>query len=202
MYSGGAHSVYEQLRSNGLSEFALIMPSDGGLFNGSAYLPTAQYGNYEKWLVEDVLSAARMCIEGVDENSSLYIVGLSMGGYGALRLGAKYPGLFRSFSGLSSITDIEQMELFVEEGLDTYACEDDRDPSITYWMEVNRDQLPPFRLECGRSDLLLDANIALHEKLNAMSIPHDFELYEGSHDWDYWHRSIARTLVYFDELDC
>ena len=47
------------------------------------------------------------------ENVKLFITGLSMGGYGALRLMAKYPKLFLAASGLSSITNLKDLLPFL-----------------------------------------------------------------------------------------
>ena len=201
MYSGGVHFVYERLKRSGLGDFALVMPSDGGLLNGSAYLPTKKHGNYEKWIVEDVMEAAKMHIEGVDENSNCYVAGLSMGGYGALRLGSKYPAMFQALSGLSSITDINQMDIFVEENLKNYACESDNDPSLIHWMSENKNELPEFRFDCGRADPLIEANTAFHKTLKSLGINHHFEVFDGGHDWCYWSVNIARTLWYFNDIE-
>ena len=38
-----------------------------------------------------------------------------MGGYGALRIGARYPETFKAFSGLSSITNFPQFDAFVQD---------------------------------------------------------------------------------------
>ena len=93
----------------------IAMPSDGLWGDGSAYFPHNSL-NFEKWIAEDVISAVKENITWVTDESPIYISGLSMGGYGALRIGAKYPNTFNGISGHSSITDIPQMKLFVEEG--------------------------------------------------------------------------------------
>ncbi len=92
----------------------LIMPSDGLFQDGSGYL-THQTADYEKWIVEDVPLLIRESYREVTNDSPFFIAGLSMGGYGALRLGAKYPKVFKAFSGLSSIMNFDELGQFVED---------------------------------------------------------------------------------------
>jgi len=60
--------------------------------------------------------------------------------------------------------------------------------------------LPPFRFDCGRDDNLLAANRALHEALEMAGIAHDYAEHEGGHDWPYWRRHLADTLLFFGEV--
>ena len=109
------HLKAKELIENGeLPPMILVMPSDGLWGDGSAYLQHNGY-NFEKWITEDVVDAVVESIDGADSSSPLFISGLSMGGFGALRIGAKYGSRFKAMSGLSSMTSLPQMKLFVEE---------------------------------------------------------------------------------------
>src|ERR1700761_6413784 len=115
--SSGVHlKVDELIKSDELPPMILAMPSDGMWGDGSGYLPHSGY-NFEKWIAEDVHDALIECIPAAKKDSPLFIAGLSMGGFGALRIGAKYGPKFRAIAGLSSITSLPQMKLFVEESL-------------------------------------------------------------------------------------
>lgn len=80
------------------------MLSDGLFGDGSEYVPH-KMEHYEKWIVQDVVTSVKEKNEQIKDHSPIFIAGLSMGGYGALILGAKYPDLF---SGLSSMTHFDQ----------------------------------------------------------------------------------------------
>ncbi|MEK7276368.1 MAG: esterase family protein, partial [Chloroflexota bacterium] len=54
----------------------------------SGYLPHAKQ-NFEKWIVEEVPDAALTSLPCVSADSPLFLCGLSMGGFGALRIAAK-----------------------------------------------------------------------------------------------------------------
>jgi S-formylglutathione hydrolase FrmB len=120
-----------------------------------------------------------------------------MGGFGALRLGAKYADRFRGISGHSSITHFSQMSRFVEEPLDAYGPPPDSAQSVLHWMDAKRDKLPPVRFDCGTEDPLLEENRTLHRELDARGIAHVYEEFPGGHEWSYWETHLADTLRFF-----
>lgn len=203
MNLGGAHEVYDQLREGpqGISEMVLVMPSDGNYFAGSAYLPLQGHADYEAWIVEDMLNATIDAIDCISDQSNVYIAGLSMGGYGALRLGAKYASKFAGVSAHSAITQLDQMSEFVNEPLSHYTCSNAHEASIMHWAKKNSTTLPPIRFDCGKADALLKGNRQLSKQLEQLSIPHAYEEFEGQHSWDYWHTHLADTLHFFNNIE-
>lgn len=196
---GRVHETLQKLiNEKQVSPMILAMPSDGLFSDGSGYVPH-QLEDYEKWIVEDVIDVMKEQFTQIDEQSPIFITGLSMGGFGALRIGAKYPKLFKGFSGLSSITNFQQLELFLEdfEQLKMAAITQE---SVLEWMIANREILPPFRFDCGRDDLLIDYNRELHSALKKNKINHQYQEFSGGHTWSYWEKHIAKTLIYFNEL--
>lgn len=188
---GAAHRTAQRLIELGqLPPFRLAMPSDGLWGDGSGYLPHNGH-QFDRWILDDVPMACPSPVSG------LFLAGLSMGGYGALRLGAKYPDRFRAVSGLSSITHLDQMAQFVEEPLDHYRQPHPADESVLALMLRNRDQLPPIRFDCGTSDQLLNANRELHAALLEAQIPHQYEEFPGGHEWPYWETHLEDTLLFF-----
>jgi len=182
---GGAHRTAARLiEAHEIPPMVLAMPSDGLWGDGSGYLAHPNQ-NFEHWIVEDVPSAVREVVPAATETSALFISGLSMGGFGALRLAAKYPEQFRAGGGHSSITHFDQHTQFVEECLASYGCPAD-DRSVWETMVRNRDRLPPLRFDCGTQDPLLDYNRELSEQLKGSGIPHLYEEFPGGHEWPYW----------------
>jgi S-formylglutathione hydrolase FrmB len=119
-----------------------------------------------------------------------------MGGYGALRLGAKYPKVFKASSGLSSIMNFDELGQFVEDFSALKNSVKARE-NVSGTLLENKDSLNPFRFDCGVDDTLFGSNRALHEFLKAYGISHEFHQYEGGHNWEYWQRHIAETLIFF-----
>lgn len=201
MELGGAHVVYEQLKQEGLKDFVLVMPSDGSLWDGSGYLPLTHHGDFEQWIVEDVIQGVIDNIDGVSEQSNVYIAGLSMGGYGALRLGAKYPEKFNGISAHSAVTSLSDLQQFIEYPVSDYQCDFEQEADLNYWLENNAHSLPPLRLDCGKSDSLFESNLQLCKALDDLEISYKFEGLEGSHEWPYWHKNLAKTLWFFDQIE-
>ena len=196
---GGAHlTALNLIESNSIDPMVLVMPSDGLWGDGSGYLKHVEV-DYERWIMHDVIGCVTEQISCLDSRSLIFIGGLSMGGYGALRLGAKFASQVAGFSAHSSITRPEQLARFVEGPLSTYGNILLREESLPlYWMEMHKDKVPPFRFDCGTSDSLIEDNREFHEALNHLNIPHEYYEFEGGHDWTYWQEHLAKTLLFFN----
>ena len=105
----------------------------------------------------------------------------------------------QAFSGLSSMTHFNQMSQFVSdfEELKNNALEQD---GVLDWMLKNKNTLPPFRFDCGTSDILIEHNRQLHKDLVLHKIPHIYTEFEGEHSWDYWQKHIEDTLLFFNNI--
>lgn len=196
---GFAHRTLQKLvTAKEIPPMALAMPSDGLWGDGSGYIPHAKQ-NFEKWIVEEVPEAARSALPCVSEKSPQFIAGLSMGGFGALRIAAKYSQKYKAVSGHSSITHFEQMKKFVAEDLATFAARSENH-SVLETMLRNRATLPPIRFDCGASDPLLEHNRELHRQLEANGVSHCYEEFPGGHEWTYWETHFADALRFFGKV--
>jgi putative tributyrin esterase len=198
-FKGGAHRTAQNLAAAGrIRPVLLVAPSDGLYRDGSGYLrhPGA---DYEAWIVRDVPDVVFRTFPYVNRNSPVFIAGLSMGGFGALRLGAKHAGVFRGISAHSAITSVEEMSSFLFEPFPVGEIGAD-EANILCWYEKNRDTLPPLRLDCGLDDALIEGNRRLHDKLKQSGIAHQYFEREGYHSWTYWRTAFASTLLFFEEI--
>ena len=195
----GAHITAQRLINEGkMRPMILAMPSDGLWGDGSAYLAHNGY-NFEKWIMEDVVDAVKLNIPQAADSHSLFISGLSMGGFGALKLGAKYPEKFKAIAAHSAITSLKQMELFVEEPLTAYQQVLAKNEDVFLMLQSNQAKLPPVRFDCGKDDILVEHNRILHHQLNTVGIKHVYEEFEGVHEWAYWEAHLPESLLFFDE---
>ncbi len=197
---GGVHRTAQRMMdADEIAPMAIAMPSDGLLRDGSGYLTWPEAGDVERWIVDEVPAVARLAAPALAADAPIAIGGLSMGGYGALRLGAKYPGRFRAISAHSSITDIDELPQFVEEPLTEYLALGPREElTVLHWLRVAGHRLPPLRFDCGVEDSLLAGNRTLHQALEHEGIPHEYTEYPGGHAWDYWQQHVAETLRFAD----
>jgi S-formylglutathione hydrolase FrmB len=195
-FKGGAHLTLARLTASGaVPPMVLAMPSDGLWGDGSGYVPHPSQ-DFERWIVDEVPVAAAEVLPCLGSASPRFIAGLSMGGFGALRLAGKYPSRFQGASGHSSATHLEQLRGGVEEPLARYGAHPD-DQSVLETLLRNRDSLPPFRFDCGTRDFLLAYNRELHLALQAAGVPHDYEEFPGAHDWAYWEAHLEDSLKFF-----
>ena len=197
-YRGGLHiTALRMIQEERIPPMVIAMPSDGLRGDGSGYLPHPK-ADFERWIVDDIPNLAREIVPEITASSSMFIGGLSMGGFGALRLGAKYGNRFKAISAHSSVTSLDRLSAFVAEPIviHHYAADEVRliDVLANY-----RDQLPPLRFDCGLEDGLLADNQQLHQALLKAEIPHTYEEYSGDHDWDYWTIHVKKTLQFFGD---
>lgn len=196
IFKGGAHAVLERLIADeNLPPMMLAMPSDGLWGDGSAYARHAE-ADYHHWIVQEVPAAATL-VDPRIARSPRFLAGLSMGGYGALRLGALHAEKFNAISAHSPCTDVAQMIHFVEEPLEQFHLTEDEPMSAFECLRKNAHCLPPVRFDCGQEDVLLEHSRLLHHQLQHAGIPHVYEEFAGGHTWDYWHEHLADTLRFF-----
>lgn len=195
-WKGGAHRIASALIAAGeIPPMVLAMPSDGLWGDGSGYVPHDE-ADYERWIIDEVPAAALQAAPCLASAPPIFLSGLSMGGFGALRIGAKYRRACAGMSGHSSVTRIRDLDDFVIESRGEWSREDD-DESVLAAMTGGRGPLPPFRFDCGTEDPLLSANRKLHRDLDAAGIRHQYEEFPGGHTWPYWEAHLADSLRFF-----
>jgi putative tributyrin esterase len=129
------------------------------------------------------------------------IGGLSMGGYGALKLACAHPHLFGSVVSHSGAVDVAGLlrERPAGDGLGNAMRRafGERLPAAADLFRLIRraDPLPALAIDCGSEDRLLDGNRRLHAHLERHGIAHAYAEFPGAHTWDYWQ---ARLPASFD----
>lgn len=192
-FKGGAWATgIRMMREGTLPPMVLAMPSDGLHGDGSGYVPHTSE-NSEAWIVDEVPKAVAEVVPECSAQAPCGIVGLSMGGFAALRLAAKYPARFVAAVGHSSITSADQLDPLIEESRSEWSV-NPVDQSIVAAAQHSRSPLPALRFDCGLEDPYLRENRALHNALVAAGIPHDYAEYGGGHDWTYWALHLPDSL--------
>lgn len=196
---GSAHLTAARLIAEGtLPPVALLMPSDGLSGDGTGYVTQAEL-DAERWIIDEVPALARLLIGGCTERSPLLVAGLSMGGFGALRLAGKYPQRIAAAAALSAVTEAEQLDGLMEEDRAGWSSSP-ADRSVLAALTGASGPLPPLRIDCGHDDPLLDANRALHRALEQAGVSHLYAERPGGHDWPYWTRTLEDTLAFFGDV--
>lgn len=192
---GAAHVTLERLIAAGsVPPMVLAMPSDGLWGDGSGYVAHDKQ-DFERWIVEEVPAAVMQAVPACGAGSPLAIIGLSMGGFAALRLAGKYPKRFAAIAAHSAITEAGEFDSLIEETRARWSIAP-VDVSALAALASATVPLPPIAIDCGREDALLDANRRLSIALRARGIAHDYAEHAGGHDWPYWRRRVADSLAF------
>jgi S-formylglutathione hydrolase FrmB len=172
----------------------LAMPSDGLYGIGSGYLQRAGE-NAERWIVQEVPEATKLAFPSADL-SNVSIAGLSMGGWGALRLAARHPGRYRAAVGISPLTRLAQIAAYAPQRLRSKHAPHVAYPELAELLSNGRAQLPPLRISCGVDDPLIQDVQVLHKRLLNSGVEHQYAEVLGGHTWDCWAAEIYEALVF------
>jgi len=82
--------------AQGAKEMIVVLPDSKTLHNGSMYSSSVTTGDFELFIAHDLVAYIDAHYRTIPERQSRGIVGHSMGGYGATRIGMKHSDVFGS----------------------------------------------------------------------------------------------------------
>ena len=82
--------------ARGANEMIVVLPDSKTVHNGSMYSSSATTGDFENFVARDVVSYIDAHYRTIPNRNGRGLVGHSMGGYGASRIGMKHPDVFGS----------------------------------------------------------------------------------------------------------
>jgi len=82
--------------AQGAKDMIVVLPDAKTLHNGSMYSSSVTTGDFERFIARDVVAYIDAHYRTIPYRMSRGLVGHSMGGYGASRIGMKYPDVFGS----------------------------------------------------------------------------------------------------------
>lgn len=200
---GGGADFRSWSNDSDVSQYAahgliLVMPEGGS----SYYVNSATHprDRYEDYIVEDLIPDVDRRFPTAANRSSRAIAGVSMGGYGAIKLAFDHPDLFVFAGAISAALDVpsrpfsvrrvDQWERFrsifgavgssTEQSADPFLFEKASDPA----------RMPHLWLACGRNEALLGANRRFVAGLAQRNFLYEFHTAPGGHDWNQWNLQI------------
>jgi S-formylglutathione hydrolase FrmB len=78
----------------GSQEMIVVLPDSKTIYNGSMYSSSQTTGDFEQFIYRDVVAYIDAHYRTITDRKSRGLVGHSMGGYGASRIGMKHPDVF------------------------------------------------------------------------------------------------------------
>ena len=179
----------------------IIVCPDGNV--GSWYFdsPVDSAWRYETYVGMELVAWVDTHYHTIRDRSARAITGLSMGGHGALFLAFRHQDVFGAAGSMSGGVDMRPFpkNWDIAKRLGTIEAFPDRWEQYSVINQTNL--LKPGGLaisfECGSEDFFYGVNKALHEKLLAEKIPHDYACRPGGHTWEYWTNAVEYQLLYF-----
>jgi enterochelin esterase-like enzyme len=80
--------------AQGAKEMIVVLPDSKTVYNGSMYSSSVTTGDFENYVAHDVVAYIDAHYRTIPGRDSRGLVGHSMGGYGASRIGMKHPDVF------------------------------------------------------------------------------------------------------------
>jgi enterochelin esterase-like enzyme len=80
--------------AKGSQEMIVVLPDSKTIYNGSMYSSSATTGDFENYIAHDVVAYIDARYRTIPNRDSRGLVGHSMGGYGATRIGMKHADVF------------------------------------------------------------------------------------------------------------
>jgi S-formylglutathione hydrolase FrmB len=189
---------------------AVVMPA----VHLSAYANMAYGGRYWDYISEELPALLESWLPLARDRERRYVAGLSMGGWGAMKLALNRPDRFAAAASLSGALILSLSQWLAKDrqrGNDRYfelvfgkleglgeggdfPREEDRLIERVSQHLASNTPLPRLFACCGTEDFLLEDNRKSAKALRELGISLDYEEGPGAHEWAFWDGWIQRAL--------
>jgi S-formylglutathione hydrolase FrmB len=211
LLQSGGWGLIEDLRHDHKVGDLMVAPEGRGSF----FINSADgHDRYSDFFLTEFLPFIETHYRVIRERRSRGVTGLSMGGYGALRFAFAHPELFGSVSAQSPALITESPREFNADLRDAgplarlLGTVFGNPINVAHWNQNNPFQLAQknqaqvrtqaIYINCGRQDEYGFAAGAeqLHKQLLTEKIPHEFHLYPGGHNAEYFLSHLGETIEF------
>jgi putative tributyrin esterase len=195
----------------GKYELIVVTPEGGdGWYTDSVSIKDEKW---ESYIVQELIPEIEKKYRTLSNRDERAVAGLSMGGFGALKFGLKYPDKFvlaGSFSGALGAAEITEKQFPGAIGktingifgpVDSVTRRSNDIFAIIRSLTPERMKTIPFiYLDCGTEDFLFQNNREFVNLLIEKKVPHEFRELPGAHDWKYWDKQVQEFLKIADRV--
>lgn len=181
---------------------ALVIPE----VQRSFYIDGVYGLNYFTYVSQELPQAIHRMFGLSLEREKNYIMGLSMGGYGALKCVLTYPERYAGCGSFSGVTDLEGMREIPSPPLHPWEFDALVGPgkkagpeNDLFALAQGGTNLPPIYLSCGEQDRIYPMNVAFASLLETLGVRSRFDHRPGGHTWDFWDRSLQDCMAWLWE---
>lgn len=182
-------------------ELIVVTPDAGdSWYTNSASDPK---DTFEDYIAKDLVAEIDGKFRTLRDRHSRAIAGLSMGGYGALKIALRYHGDFAFAGSLSGALNAPQdlgdkrpefrdqlLKVFGPPGSVVRADNN----VFSLLQNASTKDLPYLYLACGNGDAFLQVNRDFAAQLSSRGAAYEYHETAGGHGWDYWDRSVQDLL--------
>ena len=183
-------------------DLIIVMP-DGGAsswYSDSPFIPESQY---ESYVVKELIPFIDSAFATFASREGRGACGLSMGGYGAIKFGLKYPTLFSSASSMSGVLAIQRhpekwslAKVFGE-------LKDNpgnwQKADLPLLLDSCKDTVA-IKFDTGIADITLEDNREFLAALQKAHWTFEYGEFPGGHSWIYWGGHIGDHLRFHDRI--
>lgn len=181
---------------------AVVMPGVARSF----YTDMRQGGRYWSFVSDELPALCESFFPLSDRREDRFVAGLSMGGYGAFKLGLRRPDLFSAAASLSGAVDAGELlrdENRAAELTRIFGPPDEfggGDDDLFHLAEqvAAAGNAPRLFQWCGTDDFLYQQNLRFRDHAARLGLPLTWSEGPGGHSWDQWDREIQRVLDWLD----
>jgi len=183
---------------------AALLP-DGGT---SWFCDMKYGGKYATYIGQELMDYVQAVFPVTKQRERTFAAGLSMGGYGALKLTLTHPDRFAGCGALSGAVDILarfQLGDRHEQGLaiwgEDYCAAIPDSPDDTYALARKLEQAghpkPWIYQACGTEDERLRENHLFRDFIQDRGYVYEYYEGPGGHNWEFWNAQLPVTLDFF-----
>lgn len=184
------------------SEIIVMPEGDNGFYTNSYSDPKLAW---EDFVIKDLIPYIDSHYRTIATRQGRAIAGLSMGGYGAMKLGLKHPDMFAAIASLSGALAAEWgRKLPIEDeafqnlmdgiyGPDNNPGRTQEDP-FELIKKQQPNEIPQLYIAIGSDDFLLEKNRRFVKLLSDFKIPYEYREVPGKHEWPVWEGQIQAVL--------
>lgn len=173
---------------------AVVMPAAGRSF----YANEAHGHRYWDWVSQELPRLVGQLFRVSEAPEDTFVAGLSMGGYGALKLALTHPDRYAAAASLSGALDLvriaqdPQRSELIGRVFDHAVGPDDD----LFALLDRAASVPPLHVSCGTEDVLVGSNRTFVAAAEAAGVAVTTDFRPGEHVWSLWDAVIQDVIAW------
>ncbi len=169
----------------------VVMPT-----GAKSFYTDMTYGmKYYTYIAKELPRIIESMFRVSDRREDRFIGGLSMGGYGALKIALRETGRYGAAVALSPVSDIHNPR-FTEVLKPVFGETVPEEADLFHLITAHDSDAvkPRVYMTVGKEDFMYDDTARLNDCIAGLHYDYRYEETDGGHSWDVWDQAIQRAL--------